>query len=249
MGITFKDHFSGHAAAYASFRPRYPNEFFKWLMSLTTRRDNVWDCGTGNGQAAIQLAKYFDAVIATDASAQQIAQAQSHPKIRYYVEPAERTQAESNSMDMITVAASIHWFDMNAFYDEVNRVARPNAILAVWAYDRVKISGEIDALVDRLYYDIAGPYWPKERRWVEEQYRTIPFPFEEIEAPPFFIRHELTVDDFIGYLGTWSSVQSYKKTLGKDPVDLIANEMRNFWHSKKREVEWPMFMRIGRICK
>lgn len=249
MDIIFKDHFSGHAEAYATFRPHYPEPFYAWLINLTARQENAWDCGTGNGQAAIRLAESFDTVTATDASAQQIRQAQPHPKVHYFVEPAEQSHLETGSVDIITAAASIHWFDMHAFYGEVKRVARRDALLAVWAYDRVKISNEIDILVDRLYYDIAGPFWPKERRWVEEQYKTIPFPFEEISAPSFAINHTLTVDDLIGYLRTWSSVQGYLKVHGKDPVDLITGELHNLWGSEKRPVEWPMFMRIGRIHK
>ena len=72
MSFEDKDHFSGHADRYEAFRPTYPDALFLYLSSLCTRRDLGWDCATGNGQAAVALAPYFSAIIATDASQKQI---------------------------------------------------------------------------------------------------------------------------------------------------------------------------------
>ena len=81
----FKDHFSGHAADYANFRPNYPPELFDYLASISPGRELAWDCATGNGQAAVGLAAHFDEIIATDASAQQIENARPHLRISYRV--------------------------------------------------------------------------------------------------------------------------------------------------------------------
>ena len=87
--MKFKDHFSGHAVEYAKFRPHYPDELFEHLASISPRHEVAWDCATGNGQAAVGLARHFDGVTATDASAQQIESAEPNDLISYRVAPAE----------------------------------------------------------------------------------------------------------------------------------------------------------------
>jgi ubiquinone/menaquinone biosynthesis C-methylase UbiE len=131
---SFKDHFSSVAGNYAAFRPDYPRELFQWLASVSPARSAAWDCATGNGQAAVGLAEYFKTVIGTDASADQIANATPHPKIRYSVVPAEKSGLTAQSMDLITVAQSAHWFDLDRFYSEVRRVLRPGGCVALWCY-------------------------------------------------------------------------------------------------------------------
>lgn len=89
MNKNFRDHFGSVAADYVKNRPAYPPELFDWLAGQCMSHDLALDCGTGNGQAAVELARYFGRVRATDASAAQIAQAIGHPKIEYRVAPAE----------------------------------------------------------------------------------------------------------------------------------------------------------------
>ena len=74
------DHFSAHAQNYARFRPTYPTELFAWLASQSPGHRLAWDCGTGNGQAALGLADHFVHVHATDLSPQQLAQARALAK-------------------------------------------------------------------------------------------------------------------------------------------------------------------------
>ncbi|HEX9944594.1 MAG TPA: class I SAM-dependent methyltransferase, partial [Thermoanaerobaculia bacterium] len=175
--MSFKDHFSGHAESYASFRPRYSPQVFDFVATLPRRRAVAWDCGTGNGQAALDLAERFERVIATDASRQQLAQAIPHPRVEYRQAPAESSGLESGSIDLVAVAAAVHWFDFDRFYAEVERVLAPGGALAVWTYDLVRIAPGMDDLVRRLAHEIVAPWWPPERRWVDEEYRTLPFPF------------------------------------------------------------------------
>ncbi len=61
--MKFKDHFSGHAANYAKFRPNYPRQLFEYLVSIAPGRGRAWDCATGNGQAAVGLSAFFECVI------------------------------------------------------------------------------------------------------------------------------------------------------------------------------------------
>ncbi|HEY9422785.1 MAG TPA: class I SAM-dependent methyltransferase [Thermoanaerobaculia bacterium] len=161
--MSFKDHFSGHASSYASFRPRYTPEIFEFVSFLPKRRSLAWDCATGNGQAAVDLAERFERVVATDASEEQIALATPHPKVEYRLALAEDSGLESGSVDLLTVATAVHWFDFDRFYAEAERVLAPGGAIAVWAYDLARISPALDRIIDRLARGIVGSYWPPER--------------------------------------------------------------------------------------
>jgi ubiquinone/menaquinone biosynthesis C-methylase UbiE len=245
---TFQDHFSDQAERYARYRPVYPAPFFRWLASLVERRDTAWDCATGNGQAAVGLGAFFERVMATDASEEQIRHAQLHERVRYRVAPAESCGLPDRSVDLVSVAAGIHWFDFDAFYREVRRVTRPRAVLAAYAYDLFQAGPDIDRIIAHFYTKVVGPYWPKQRAWVEERYRNLPFPFHELSVPECTIEHDWTLDRLIGYLGTWSSVRKCRDATGADPVETIRAELTHAWGpAPTRRLVWPLFMRVGRV--
>jgi SAM-dependent methyltransferase len=212
--FNFEDHFSGQSAQYAQYRPKYPDEIYAYLASIAPGRSFAWDCGTGNGQAAIGLAKYFDKVHATDASAEQISRAHAHENVDYHVEPAEHVSLRDASVDLVTVAVAIHWFNFDEFYREVRRVLRPDGILAAWTYNAVEVSPEIDELIWRYYREIVGEYWPERIRYLEERYETIPFPFEEIVPPSFAMEIHWNLLQLAGFLDSWSATQRYKAQRG-----------------------------------
>lgn len=180
-----KDNFSKQSNQYAKYRPTYPNAFFEHLKGLMSTHENAWDCGTGNGQVAVQLANTFENVYASDISASQIANAPILRNVHYSIQAAEQTSFQDDFFDLIVVAQAIHWFDFEKFYDEVRRTAKDGALIVVIGYGRVEISPEIDAIVNHFYHDVIGKYWDAERRYIDENYQTIPFPFEEIKAPHF----------------------------------------------------------------
>jgi SAM-dependent methyltransferase len=249
MGARFPDHFSGVAAGYARFRPRYPAALFDWLAGLAPSTALAWDCATGSGQAALPLAERFAAVVATDASERQIASAASHPRVRYEVAPAERSGLPPASADLITVAQALHWFDIPAFLQETKRVLRPGGVLAVWSYATLRLgAGELQAILDHFYRETVGPYWPPERRLVEDGYRSVPFPFEAVEAPPFAIHARLSLEHLAGYLRTWSATQRLVRAGGDDPVPELIDRLRPYWGGGEggREVSWPLALRVGR---
>lgn len=246
--MTFQDHFSGHAAYYASARPRYSEEIFDFVASLPARRSLALDTATGNGQAAIGLAERFERVIAIDASAEQLSHAMPHPRIEYRQAPAEQTGVENGTVDLVTAAAGVHWFDFGRYYPEVQRVLAPGGALAVWSYDLMQVSPEIDRLVHWLARKSpVAQCWPPERRWVDEEYRTLPFPFEEVPVPPLFIEARLPLDRVTGYIGTWSASARYRKETGRDSADLIRSELEAAWGNPEEErlVRWPIMMRAG----
>ena len=155
--MSFKDHFSKHAADYAKFRPRYPQELFAYLGSIAPSRQLAWDCGTGNGQAAVGLASVFDRVIATDASETQIANAQSHERMAFRVAHADNSGIASETIDLIMVAQALHWFDLDRFYAEARRVLKNNGVCAASAYNLLHVEPAIDEVVNRYYYEVVGP--------------------------------------------------------------------------------------------
>jgi SAM-dependent methyltransferase len=247
--MNFKDHFSSESPNYARFRPRYGRELFAYLASLVSNHRLVWDCATGNGQAAIPLSEFFDRVIATDASEEQIRSAIPSPRIDYRVARAEKTDLEARSCDLITVAQALHWFDLAVFYTEAKRVLKPEGVLAVWSYNLLRIDPDVDAIVSRFYAETVGPFWPPERKLVEKGYRDVPFPFEELNAPEFAMTAEWSVDTLLGYLRTWSASKRYEQELGQNPVSLIESELRSAWPKQGNAllVHWPLAIRIGRL--
>lgn len=245
----FKDHFSGTAASYARYRPRYPDALFTYLATLPPERTAAWDCATGSGQAAVALASHFVRVVATDASAEQIAHAEPHPRVEYRTAPAERSGLPDASVDLLTVAQALHWFDQDAFRAEAARVLRPGGVLAVWCYGRMELpDGALQRTLDRYYTETVGPYWPPERRWIEEGYRTLRLPFPELAPPAFAMEARLGLDALVGYLGTWSATQRFQHATGRDPLPDLRDTLARDWPAAEepRLVRWPLALRIAR---
>jgi SAM-dependent methyltransferase len=249
MAAAFKDLFSGHAGGYAQFRPRYPQALFDAAAALCERRVLAWDCGTGNGQAAAGLARLFAQVIATDPSAGQLAQAEPAPNVEYRQAPAEASGLPAGCADLVTVAQALHWFRFDAFFAEVQRVARPGGALVVWAYDLMHVSPEVDALVRELYGPIAGAFWQPERRHVEAGYRELAVPFAELPFPTVVMEARWSLAHLVGYLGTWSAVQAYKKEKGSDPVALLGDRLLPAWGdpAEEKTVRFPLSVRAFRV--
>jgi SAM-dependent methyltransferase len=245
------DNFSGHAAQYVQFRPVYPQDLLDFVVNQVHSKKAAWDCGTGNGQVALQLAQSFEQVTATDISSAQLSQAPALPNVTYLQTRAEQTPFEPDSFNLITVAQAIHWFDFERFYEEVNHTGRKGGIIAVWGYGLLQVNPEIDRVLKPFYSQKIGPYWDKERKYIDDHYQTIPFPFREIQAPSFAIQVQWNLSELIGYLQTWSSVQKYIAAHSENPVQALVPELSVHWKSpeEKKQVTFPLFMRIGYIDK
>jgi SAM-dependent methyltransferase len=241
-----KDLFSSHASQYAAFRPTYPKELYDFIFSQLKDFDSAWDAGTGNGQVARDLSKRFKKIFATDISDKQIENAVQAENIFYSV-AGETTSFLNKSFDLICVAQAIHWFDRAKFYEEVKRVAKPDALLAIWGYGLLSIDAEIDKHIKDFYTNIVGSYWDKERKLIDEEYKTIAFPFKEISSPPFEFSFQWTLPELHGYLTTWSAVQKFIKANESNPVDNLIQKILPLWNSDKKQIRFPLFTRMGTV--
>jgi SAM-dependent methyltransferase len=246
------DYFREQAALYAEFRPDYPPELFQYIAAIAPRRTLAWDCATGSGQAATGLAGHFDHVIATDASADQIAHARPHPKVEYRVAQAESSGIAEHSVDAIEVSQALHWFNSSKFFEEVRRVGAPGAVLVVTVYTQAKLpEPALDASLQHFTKTIVGPYWPPERKLLDDEYRAIPFPFERIAAPELKLEKNWDLRELAGYVRSWSATVRYVKAHGFDPVmRLEADLAEKGWHdpAERKTVTWPFRIFAGRVA-
>lgn len=256
--MNFKDHFSGHADLYAKARPHYPDALFDWIANAAPARDTCWDAGCGSGQASVALAQRFNRVIATDPSARQIGNAEARPNIDYRIEPRSfsagggggyQTSIDDHSVDAITVAQALHWFDLPAFVIEVQRVAKPGALFAAWCYTNCGVTPAVDAVIARLYDDTLGTCWPPERRLVDEGYASLELPFTPVIAPTMELRVDWSARQLLAYLASWSAAQRYHKETGQDAVTDIADELIAAWGNPERvqPMHWTLAIRAGRV--
>ena len=244
------DAFGPRARAYAAFRPDYPDALLDFVAALPAHRRVAWDCATGNGQAAVALAQRFEGVIATDLSDRQIAEAPAHPRVSYRRAPAERSGLPDESVDLVTVAQALHWFDLTRFYDEVARVLRLGGALAVWSYGETELPDprltESLRHFDRETLDV---WWLPGREHVRNGYSDLPFPFPEVAAPPLVLERRWCLDDLLGYLRSWSAVAACAEASGTDPVASLEPELAALWGPRDRRhlVRWPLTVRAGVI--
>jgi len=248
MDQSFHDHFSTVARGYADFRPHYPAALFEYLATLVPQNATVWDCAAGSGQATLDLAARFGTIIATDASAAQIASATPRDNVEYRVALSEQSGLSDLSIDLITVAQALHWFDLGGFFAEAKRVLKPRGVLAVWTYATNRLENEpLNQIVQDFYSNVVGPYWPPERKLTETGYRTITFPFTEITPPSFRMEAPWTLSQLLGYFTTWSATNRFIKATGRDPIEPLARALAQVWGdpNSSRLVVWPLSLRVG----
>ncbi|MDX2045673.1 MAG: class I SAM-dependent methyltransferase [Chitinophagaceae bacterium] len=247
-----KDLFSGQSADYARYRPSYPIELIEYITAFVKEKNKVWDCATGNGQAAVLLAPHFKQVCASDLSAKQIQQATAHPKVVYTVCQAEQTPYDDNSFDLITVAQAYHWLNFDAFAKEAERVSKPGGTIAVWCYGLFFTEDDnMNRLIKDFYTGTVGPYWDKERKYIDEELKTVPFPYKEAEVKKSFsITVNWDINDVCGYISSWSSVQHFIKERGFNPLDELCSQLHAYdKDNSRKDFQFPVYLRIGKIEK
>ena len=242
-----KDNFSKQASGYSKYRPHYPNEMIDYLISFVENKSMALDIATGNGQIAHKLSTFFEKVYATDISQKQLDNAIPVENVVYRLESAEKTSFDDKSFDLITVAQAVHWFNFDVFYKEIYRILKPEGIFAVLGYGLFSTNAESDLIIRNYYYNIVGPYWDKERKYLDENYTTIPFPFDEIKTKSFENHFTWTFEELMGYLETWSATQHYILKNNSNPLDLIREELKISWQKNDQKVTFPLLFRIGKL--
>ena len=239
---TFKDHFSDQSKKYQSHRPGYPNELFEYLSEISPSKNNVWDCATGNGQAARSLKKYFKQVFATDASENQIASASSEDGILFSVAAAENSGLKASSIDLVCVAQALHWFDFDQFFIEMDRVLKVDGVIAVWSYELLSITEEIDKIISDFYLNVLEGYWSPERIHIENNYQQVNFPYPKMPTQSFNMISDWNLFDLMGYFSTWSAVKKYQKNNSNDLLGNLHNKFLPLWGDphQQRLIQWPL---------
>lgn len=244
----FKDYFSTASDDYKRFRPLYPAALFDYLAAASPGTELAWDCGCGNGQASVELAARFRRVIASDASAAQVEQAAPAPNLEYRVSPAEILATPDASLDLLTVAQAIHWFDLPRFFAEADRALKPGGLLAVWGYQLLYTDSALDEIVEDFHSRVVGPYWPPERALLDNGYTRISFPYPRQLAPEFRMTVRWPFSHLLGYLNTWSAVKQYEKAQGHNPVEKHLDTLLAAWGDpdSTKDIYWPLMLRVGK---
>lgn len=252
-GTPFQDHFSTASDDYKRFRPLYPHALFDYLARISPATQRAWDCGCGNGQATVELARHFTQVTGSDASAAQIAQAQPADNVQYVVSPAEILATPDESLDLLTVAQAIHWFDHPRFFREANRALKPGGVLAAWGYQLLYTDSALDAVIEDFHSHIVGPYWPPERALLDNGYSRIVFPyprlsFQQEGTPEFRMTARWQFSHLLGYLNTWSAVKQYEKAQGRSPIEQQFDRLLQAWGdpATERAIYWPLILYVGK---
>lgn len=248
--MKFPDHFSSMASDYAVFRPKYPVELFDWLASRCPGHDTAWDCACGSGQATGSLASRFGRVVGTDASSIQVSSAEAAAKTSFVVAASEHAPLADNSVDLVAVAAALHWFACEDFFSEVRRVVRPGGVFAAWSYGMPYIDAvEVERVVNDFIDGLLGSYWPPEVRILLDGYASIDLPLEEIECPSFELQVEWTLDRFLGFARTWSATGRYVEDRGEDPVLKLAVDLEKVWQDAGAllPISYRLDLRAGRV--
>ncbi|MGE4231708.1 MAG: class I SAM-dependent methyltransferase [Bacteriovoracia bacterium] len=246
--MKFKDLFSEQAADYAQFRPTYPKDLFLYLDTITENKELAWDCGTGNGQTAFELASFFKKVIATDLSEKQLQYAKKDPRIEYRLGAAENSYLLDSSADLICVSQAIHWFDHEKFFSECKRILKKEkGIIAFWCYGLLKVSEKLDQPILNFYRNIVGGFWEKERRYIDSKLQTIKFPFKEFKVPTFEMTANWNLNQLCKYFETWSATQSYIREHKEDPVRHLKIELEKAWQQpdETKNILFDFFLRVG----
>lgn len=142
------ENFTGKAEDYAFGRPGYPKEAFDYICSLVPQDAVFTDIGAGTGKFTVELAKRDYSVFAVEPNADMRGQLEialaPFSNVLIMDGTAEVTKLSEHSVDVITVAHALHWFDLDAFRTECNRILKPNGLII--AIYNLTPSGEMIAI-------------------------------------------------------------------------------------------------------
>lgn len=234
---------------YASARPHYPKELFEYIFQQCRGLNAAWDCGTGNGQAALGLAQRFKHVYATDISENQIDNAFRKPSIEYLVMPAEQPVFADNSLDLVAVAQALHWFDLSTYWHQVTRVAKPGALFVAWGYGWFNVTSVLDKLILKTVREVIDPYWAKNNQLLINGYKDVNFPFQPLDCPNFSIHLSWNLDELFAFMHSWSATRRCIEARGSDFFENAYQQCKTLWGDtqEKKAIEMPLTVIMQRI--
>lgn len=243
----FQDRFGAQADAYRQFRPSYPPRLFAALAAAGNAHELAWDCATGSGQAALPLARFYESVLATDASSKQLSHAANADAVYFVQARAEAPCLKPASVDLLVVAQALHWFNLPTFFPVAKTALKPGAVFAAWTYNLMTVDDAINPLLNDFYHNTLGAHWSGKRRLVESGYADITLPFDKLELGEFAMAASWSLNQLCGYLSTWSALQHYKDTKGEDPLPHLRTQLLQVWGAKDaaRHVSWPLSIKAG----
>lgn len=273
------------AQHYATCRPTYPKAVYDLIASSIQTpsaasagptRSCCIDVGCGTGQATAALVDYFDLVIGIDPSPTQLEQAIRHDRIEYRLGSVEEQLSKlvpdhdndddsSYSVQCITSAQAVHWFEIPIFYQHVQRILQPGGVLALWTYGLPTFPNhpKLEETIWHIYEDILGDaYWDPRRKLVENLYCDIPLIDEYY--PEFFrssssqriqgrpelnIQQEVSGAQLQGYVRSWSGYTKYCQThqieSGSDEDPAARLLTKELDETATTQCIWPVAMLIS----
>ncbi|ORY70425.1 uncharacterized protein BCR38DRAFT_422108 [Pseudomassariella vexata] len=183
---------------YMAYRPIYPASFFKRIYEYHSVKPQAgWstahDVGAGVGIVAASLAASFNNVIVSDPNdgyttlARKILVEDSgipESKFTFFQEGAEKSAAESGTVDLIAACEMIQWTDIDAAMEEFDRELRVGGTVAVTSYTRPRIMGNERA--QRIWQAIFTEYAKRTRglgHLYDRAFETINSGLENVEFP------------------------------------------------------------------
>ncbi|TKT87637.1 class I SAM-dependent methyltransferase [Dyadobacter frigoris] len=123
------------AERYSKGRPDFHNntiKHIKYFLHLDNKVDNALDIACGTGLSTKALLEIATNVYGTDTSQEMLNFALHSDKIHYLIALAEQQPFGDNIFDLITVSSGVHWFDIDKFLIEANRLLKSRSWLVLY---------------------------------------------------------------------------------------------------------------------
>jgi ubiquinone/menaquinone biosynthesis C-methylase UbiE len=153
-------------------------------------------------------------------------------------------------MDAITVCQALHWLDQPKFFAEAARVLGRKGVLVVSVYSDPELENlAVNPILQHYNKAVVGQYWPPERKMVDEQYRSVKFPFEELPVPRLVMERQWNLEQLVGYLRSWSATVRYIDAMGSDPTEEFRSALAERWGDpqQSQRIIWPFTIRACRL--
>ena len=235
------NYFSSRSAAerYKAGRPYYHEatiERIKNFCGFRETPDLGVDVACGTGLSTLALSKICKSVIGIDNSIEMLRIAEKAENIRYKLGTSEAIDIPDHAATIMTVASGLHWFDIEKFLAEAQRVIEPAGWLVIYenAYP-----GDMEGLstFKDWYINSYHAKFPQTSRnrfdWNQDVLAKYDFSLVETETHINTINWN--IDDLIRYLTTHSNVinevENGKQTIGQ--VDeWLKDELTPFFPNK-----------------